>query len=108
MGCLNATAVPERILQDDQRILDLRLSFKLGPLYRFGQLQIKGLGPSLEAQARKIWSLNPGDPFDYDYPKDFSKAFFRSVDSHQFKTFKASMQKGSGENVMDFTLAFTQ
>jgi len=77
-------------------------------LYRFGQLQIKGLDPNLEAQARKIWSLNPGDPYYYDYPKEYFKAFFRSVDSHQFKNFKSSMQKGSGENVMDFTLAFTQ
>jgi outer membrane protein assembly factor BamA len=108
VGYLNAAAIPERILQDDQRILDLRLSFRLGPLYRFGQVQIKGLDPNLEAQARKIWNLNPGDPFDYDYPKDFFKAFFQSVDSRQFKNFKASMQKGSGENVMDFTVAFTQ
>ena len=108
LGYLNATAIPERILHDDQRVLDLNLPFRLGPLYRFGQLQITGLEPNLEAQARKIWSLKEADPFDYDYPKDFFRAFFRSVDSHSFKNYKVSMQKGSGENVMDFTLAFTQ
>jgi outer membrane protein assembly factor BamA len=106
MGYLNAAAVPERILHDDERVLDIRLPFRLGPLYRFGQLQISGLPPNLEAQARKVWSLNPGDPFDYDYPKDFFRAFFRSVDSRQFRKFRANMQKGSGENVMDFALTF--
>jgi outer membrane protein assembly factor BamA len=108
MGYLNATAKPERILHDEQHVLDVRLSFNVGPFYRFGHLQITGLAPNLEAQARKIWSLNPGDPFDYDYPRDFFRAFFRSVDSRQFKKFNVNMQKGSGENVMDFMLTFEQ
>jgi outer membrane protein assembly factor BamA len=106
LGYLNAAAVPERIFNDDQHILDVKISFRLGPLFRFGQLQISGLPPNLEAQARKIWSLNPGDPFDYDYPRDFFRAFSRSVDSRQFKKFGAKMQKGSGENVMDFAVTF--
>ena len=106
MGYLNAAAKPERIFHDEQRVLDIKLSFAMGPLFKFGQLQIAGLTPTLEAQARKIWSLNPGDPFDYDYPKDFSQAFFRVVDGRQFKKFNASMRKGTGENVMDFALVF--
>jgi outer membrane protein assembly factor BamA len=118
LGYLNASAKPQRILrdnprdnprdtqQDDQRVLDLRISMNLGPLYKFGQLQITGLTPNLEAQARKIWSLKTGDPFDYDYPKDFFRDFFRSVDSQQFNKFNVKMQKGAGENVMDFALAF--
>jgi outer membrane protein assembly factor BamA len=118
LGYLNASAKPQRILRDnqrdnprdnqrdDQRVLDLRISMNLGPLYKFGQLQITGLTPNLEAQARKIWSLKTGDPFDYDYPKDFFRDFFRSVDSQQFNKFNVKMQKGAGENVMDFSLAF--
>ncbi|HEX5229903.1 MAG TPA: hypothetical protein VFW44_19460 [Bryobacteraceae bacterium] len=106
MGYLNAAAVPERIFHDDQHILDLKLSVRRGPLFRFGLLQIVGLPPNLEAQARKAWSLMPGDPFDYDYPRDFFRGFFRSVDSRQFKKFDFNMQKGSGENVMDFVLKF--
>jgi outer membrane protein assembly factor BamA len=106
MGYMNAAAKPERIFHDEQRVLDLKLPVTMGPLFKFGQLQIAGLTPTLEAQARKIWSLNPGDPFDYDYPKDFSQAFFRVVDGHQFKKFSVTMRKGTGENVMDFALVF--
>jgi len=106
LGYLHVAAKPERLFHDEQHVLDLKLSINLGPFYKFGQLQITGLTPGLEAQARKIWSLAPGDPFDYDYTKDFFQAFFHSVDSRQFKKFGAKMQPGSGENVMDFALVF--
>ncbi len=106
IGYLNAAASPQRILHDDTSVLDLKISVFLGPLFRFGQLQVAGLTPNLEAQARKIWTLKAGDPFDYDYPKDFFRAFFASVDSRQFNKYGLKMQKGAGENVMDFALVF--
>jgi outer membrane protein assembly factor BamA len=106
MGYYHAAAKPERILHDDQHVLDITIPFNLGQFYTFGQLRIVGLTPNLEAQARKIWDLTPGAVFDYDYPRDFFPAFFRSVDSRQFKKFNVTMQKGSGENVMDFVLTF--
>jgi outer membrane protein assembly factor BamA len=106
LGYLHAAAKPERILHDEQHVLDVKIPFNLGPFYTFGQLQITGLPPNLEAQARKMWSLATGAVFDHDYPKDFFPAFFRSVDSRQFKKFNVTAQKGSGENVMDFVLTF--
>jgi outer membrane protein assembly factor BamA len=106
MGYLHAAARPERILHDDQHVLDVKIPFALGAFYTFGQLRITGLPPNLEAQARKMWALTPGAVFDYDYPRDFFPLFFRSVDSRQFKKFNVTMQKGSGENVMDFVLTF--
>jgi len=106
MGYLHAAAKPERILHDDQHVLDVKIPFNLGQFYTFGQLRITGLTPNQEAQARKTWDLTPGAVFDYDYPKDFFPAFFRSVDSREFKKFNVTMQKGSGENVMDFVLTF--
>ena len=106
MGYLDARAVPERVFHDDRHVLDLKLSLQPGPLYRFGELQIVGLPPNLQAEARKIWNLHAGDPFDYDYPREFFQAFFRSVDRRQFNRAGASMRKGSGESVMDFVLTF--
>jgi outer membrane protein assembly factor BamA len=106
MGYHRASARPERILHDDQHVLDVKIRFNLGQFHTFGQLRIAGLTPNQEAQARKVWSLAPGAAFDYDYPRDFFPAFFRSVDPQQFKKFNVTMQKGSGENVMDFLLTF--
>ncbi len=106
MGYFHATAKPERIYHDDQHVLDVKVGFNLGHFYRFGQLWITGLAPDLEAKARKVWALTPGAVFDYDYPRDFFPAFFRNVDSQRFKKFNFSMQKGAGEDVMDFLLTF--
>ncbi len=106
IGYLHASAKPERILNDERHVLDIKLPVNLGPLCKFGQVRITGLAPDLEAKARKIWSLNPGDPFDYEYPREFFQAFFRTVDSHQFKKFNYDMKQGVGENVMDFALVF--
>jgi len=106
LGYLNAASVPERILHDDQHVLDVKVSFRLGPLFRLGQVQFVGLAPNVEEQARKIWGPKPGDPFDYEYPTDFFKAFSRTVDSRLFKRVKATMRKGSSDNVMDFVVTF--
>jgi len=106
LGYFHAAATAQRIYHDDQHILDLKISMNLGPIHKFGQLQITGLPPDLEAQARKTWSLKPGDPFDYDYPRDFLQSLFRSVDSRQFKKYSVKLQPGAGDNVMDFALIF--
>ncbi|HLK20257.1 MAG TPA: POTRA domain-containing protein [Bryobacteraceae bacterium] len=106
MGYMRAAARPEKVLKDDQHVLDLRIPFFLGPIFTFGQLRIAGLPPNLEAQARKIWKMAPGSVFDYEYTNDFFPVFFRSVDPRQFKNYKVAMQKGSGENVMDFLVTF--
>jgi outer membrane protein assembly factor BamA len=105
-GYFDAAAKPQRLLHDDQRVLDIRIPFYMGPLYYFGQLHITGLTTDLEPQARKMWKLQPGDPFDYDYPRDFFRAFFASVDSRQFKKFAANMQNAAGDHLKDFTLIF--
>ncbi len=106
LGYFHAAAQTERVFQDNQHILDLKISMNLGPIHKFGQLLITGLPPDLEAQARKAWSFKPGDPFDYDYPRDFFQAFFHSVDSRQFKKYSVKLQPGAGDNVMDFALIF--
>jgi outer membrane protein assembly factor BamA len=104
-GYFDATAVPQRALHDAEQILDVNITFRMGPLYRFGQLTVVGLSPALEGQVRKHWKLQPGDPFDYDYPRDFFQSFFASVDSRQFKKYDVKMKKQDG-NKADFTLIF--
>jgi outer membrane protein assembly factor BamA len=105
-GYTDATARPERVLHDDERILELNISFYKGPLYRFGQLRIVGLSPDLEGRARKTWKLEPGSPYDYAYSTDFFREFSKSVDFRQFKKVDVKSQKGSGDHVMDVTLTF--
>jgi outer membrane protein assembly factor BamA len=105
-GYMDAAGRPERILHDDERILELNISFRKGPLYHFGQLRIAGLAGELEGKARKIWTLNSGDPYDYAYAGDFFRAFAKTVDFRQFKKYDVKAQRGAGDHVMDVTLVF--
>jgi outer membrane protein assembly factor BamA len=104
-GYFTAAAHPERVFHDGQLVLDLRIPFTLGPMYRSGALKIIGLTPEEEAKARKLWKLHPGDPFDYAYADEFLKTFAQSVAPGQFKKFSSAAQK-QADNVMDFTLLF--
>jgi outer membrane protein assembly factor BamA len=105
-GYLEASAAPERILNDAARTLDLRIDFARGPLYHFGQLRIDGLPPALRTQARAHWRMRTGDPLDYDYPNEFLQQFLRDVDSRQFQNFSSKLVYGAGDHVMDVTLTF--
>jgi len=104
-GYLMASARPERVFHDDELVLDLRIPFALGPLFRSGQLKIIGLTPELEAKARKAWKLQPGDPYDFEYPDQFLQDFARSVVAGQFRKISSATEK-QPDNVMDFTLLF--
>jgi outer membrane protein assembly factor BamA len=105
-GYFDAAGRPERILHDNEQLIYVKVSFVLGPFYRVGQLRVTGLTPALETQARKVWKLQPGDPYDYDYPGDFLRAFFHSVDSRQFAKYNVLAAKSSGDHVIDFNLVF--
>jgi TonB family protein len=107
-GYLDAAAKPERVFDDQQHFLDLKISFDLGPLYHFGSLRIAGLPPALEKQARKLWKMQPGDPFDYGYPNDFVKAFVQGVDANDLMSFdyESLQQERHGEAVVGITLLF--
>jgi len=105
-GYPQATARPERIFHDEQRVLDLKATVVKGPLHHFGQLRFTGLSSALEAKARKLWKRNPGDPYDLLYPRDFLREFFQAVDSRQFKRYDIRAERPSPDHVVDITLVF--
>jgi len=86
--------------------LDVRIAYRLGPLYHFGVLKIRGLDSASEARARKLWQMNAGDPYDFMYVNDFLKEVFKAIDSRRFTKVSAPASKGTGDHVMDVTLVF--
>jgi outer membrane protein assembly factor BamA len=104
-GYFAAAARPERILHDEQSVIDVKISFAMGPLFHAGQLKIIGLSPELEAKARKLWKQQPGDPYDFEYAGEFLKEFGQSAPLGQFRKITPSAQR-MPDNVMDCTLLF--
>ena len=84
-GYLQATSHPKRVLHDDTRVLDVNISYTLGPLYHFGQVSFAGLSSPLEAKARSIWRMQTGSPYDMAYIGDFVRDLSKAVDLRPYK-----------------------
>jgi len=56
-GHTGATTQPERVLHEDERTIELNISFYMGPLYHFGQLRINGLRRILKPRRGGTWKL---------------------------------------------------
>jgi outer membrane protein assembly factor BamA len=105
-GFYTAAVTPERIYNDAGHVLDLRVRVEKGPLYHFGELRITGLSPALEQQARGIWKMKPGDPYDYAYFADFFGDFTQFIDVRALRKYDALAHPGKGEHVVDLQLVF--
>jgi outer membrane protein assembly factor BamA len=105
-GYSDAVSQPERVLDDANQTLLLKIGFRKGPLYHFGQVTFVGLSPDLEAKARKVWKMGTGEPFDFMYSNDFLKAFSQVADLRWVKNVDPKVQTGQGDHVKDLVLRF--
>ena len=72
-GYIHAEATPERTIDDEQKIVDLTIHLTPGPRFTMGKLTIIGLDIQNEPFVRKLWLLQPGKPFNGEYPDYFLK-----------------------------------
>ena len=105
-GYIEAASQSERVLDDASQTLLVKISFRKGPLYHFGEVMFAGLSPELEAKARKAWKMETGDPYDLMYTNDFLKAFSKVADLRWVKEVKPNVQTGVGDHVKNVTLLF--
>ncbi len=70
-GYLEAKVSWEPKLDESQKQVDLTVVVDEGPQYLFRALKIEGLDLVTEQEVRKLWSLDPGKPFNGLYPDFF-------------------------------------
>jgi outer membrane protein insertion porin family len=70
-GYVDATARFEPTLNFEAKTADLTVLVNEGEQYLFRELKIQGLDLVNEAGMRKLWSLEPGKPFNALYPDFF-------------------------------------
>lgn len=70
-GFMRADANVERVIHDKSKTVDLIIHVNQGPQFVFGALTIEGLDLNAEAAIKKLWGLQPGKPFNGDYPDYF-------------------------------------
>lgn len=70
-GYLKPTYKARRKLNLEERTARLFVDADPGPRYHMGRLTVRGLDVIGEPVIRKMWTLQPGDPFREDYPEFF-------------------------------------
>ncbi len=72
-GYVAATHEIERRFREKERAVDLTVLYRRGPRYSFGKLVVAGLPFLVEAEARALWTLASGAPFNPDYADEWLK-----------------------------------
>ena len=105
-GYKDAVSLPERVLDDANQTLLVKIAYRKGPLYHFGEVAFVGVTPEFEAKARQVWKMKSGAPYDFLYWGDFLQELGKKADLRGFKNFKPKEEAGVGENVRNLTLVF--
>lgn len=71
VGYMNPQLDTERNIDDRKKLVNLTVKVEPGDQFTFGKLNIEGLDIHGEAAIRKMWTMQPGKPFNADYPDYF-------------------------------------
>jgi len=107
-GYMLAKSEVHRTINDAAKSVDLKFEIVPGPQYIFHQLTIVGLDIETEPVVRKLWGLNPGRPFNVDYPNHFLE---RVKDMGIFENLTKTNSESKvnpKDNTVDVTLYFNK
>jgi outer membrane protein insertion porin family len=70
-GYMTAQVKPAEKFDDDHNAVRYDISIIEGDQYKMGELEILGLDTRAKDRMREAWTLQPGQPYNADYPKKF-------------------------------------
>lgn len=70
-GFLDAKVTASRTVNEERKTVDMDFDFIPGEKYVFQKLEVKGLDIITEPAVRKLWRMQPGSPFNPEYPEAF-------------------------------------
>jgi outer membrane protein insertion porin family len=106
-GYMDARLTTHRKVDDDKRLEDLFIAVEAGTQFLMGKLNLVGLDLEGEAEMKRIWTMQPGNPFNPDYPDLFLKRVKEEgLFDHLGKT-KADTKLNDKAYTADVTLTFS-
>ena len=107
-GFLQVKSEVKRTLHDAERTVDLTFQIAPGPEFTFGQLSIVGLDLVSEPVIRKMWGLQPGRPFNPEYPNHFLDRVKEDGVFDNLKNTRSDTKVNAENQVVDVTLYFNK
>lgn len=106
-GYLESKLSVVRTMHDDSHTVDVHIQIQKGQRYTFAKLDIVGLDLISEPAIRKLWGIQPGKPYDTDYPDYFLKVVRdQGYFDHLGKTW-SERKVNETDHTVDVTLHFT-
>lgn len=107
-GYMLAKTEVKRSVHDATKTVDLTIEIIPGPLFTFHELTIVGLDIETEPPVRKLWGLQPGRPFNVDYPNHFLERVKDMGIFENLKNTRAESKVNPKDNSVDVTLYFNK
>jgi len=107
-GYIQATSEAKRDVHDTEKTVDVTIAVAPGPQFAMGKLDIVNLDIETEPVIRKLWGLQPGKPFNTDYPQHFLDRVKEQGIFDNLKATRAETKVNQKENTVDVTLYFNK
>jgi outer membrane protein assembly factor BamA len=106
-GYLRADTGVIREIRDDDHTVNLTVNIVRGAQFTLGKLTIQGLDVISEPAIRKIWKIEPGQPFQEGYPEAFlNRVRDEGIFDNLGKT-RAETNIDENSHLVDVTLFFS-
>jgi outer membrane protein insertion porin family len=107
-GYIQSTSQVKRDVHDAEKTVDVTIQVTPGPQFAMGKLDIVNLDIETEPVIRKLWGLQPGKPFNTDYPQHFLDRVKEQGIFDNLKATRAETKVNQKENTVDVTLYFNK
>jgi outer membrane protein insertion porin family len=105
-GFMNVNSTVDRKPNEEAKTVDLTFHIEPGPRYVFGKVTFQGLDIHGEAAVKKMWGLDPGKPFNAEYPDFFLERIREERMFDNLKKTKAVIEPNHKTLVVNVTLVF--
>lgn len=106
-GYLDVAVSADRSINDATKTVDAWFDVNPGELYKFGRLEVVGLGLDGEAAIRKLWAIKSGDAFPGGYPDHFVQVVKQDGFFDNLAGVTATPSINHQTHTVDVTLTFT-
>jgi len=105
-GFLDAKLIPNRVLDDAKKTVNVNIRIDSGPQFTMGKLTIQGLDLNGEFEMKRIWVLKEGKPFNPEYPQVFLNRIREQGLFDNLGETKSEVRRNEQDHTADVTLIF--
>jgi Surface antigen variable number repeat len=106
-GYMAARIQAEPLLDDAASTVHYDLTVVEGDLFQMGELEIVGLDSQARARLQNAWTLQEGQPYNSDYPKEFLKNALQLLPHNEQWGVDVREAVDAKEKTVDVTIRFT-